>query len=43
MTSVDELVGLHLAHAGHVIRAGLQARHPRFQTLILFRMWKAIG
>jgi len=43
VTSVDELVGLNLAHAEQVIRAGLQASNPRFQSLILFRIRKSIG
>jgi len=38
VTSVDELVGLNLAHAEQVICAGLQARNRRFQSLILFRI-----
>lgn len=38
VTGVDELVGLNLAHAERVTRAGLQARNGGFRVLILFRI-----
>jgi len=43
VTVGDELVGLNLAHAECVVRAGLQARKQWFQSLVLHIIWKLIG